>query len=334
MSELRTLLQDLTPGDAQASGPLALYPLRRPSGGGAMPKFVLASEAFAAGTLEVTEVSQAGVVAELLAITSGEFPILLIDGEELIGAKQNRIVNTDVLLRPKGRKTIPVSCVEQGRWTHVSTRFASGGYSPSAMRARKSRAVSRSLRERGQASSDQGEVWEDVEMLHEAMGTSSATSAMSDAIAQRRNDLDDLARNLHCPADAVGVVVVINGQFAVLDLFDQPSTLAKLWDRLVVGYAMDALTRGDEDAGHAGAFNVSEHLSLAGSIACEVRPAVDLGEEWRFEAEQLSGSALVADGVAVHLSVFPNTSARSRKGRAGGRIRGPRWRSGRDQACD
>ena len=34
-----------------------------------------------------------------------------MDGEELIGAKQNRIMNTDVLLRPHARKLIPVSNV-------------------------------------------------------------------------------------------------------------------------------------------------------------------------------------------------------------------------------
>lgn len=330
MPALQTLLDDLELGDAQSSGPLTLFPLRRKSQQSDMPTYTLANEAFAAGVLEVTEVSEAGVVAELLAITTGKLPILLIDGEELLGAKQNRIMNTDVLLRPNTRKTIPVSCVEQGRWSHVSAKFASGGYSPTAMRAKKSRSVSRSLREHGKASSDQSEVWEDVDMLHAAMGTTSDTSAMADAIAQRRSDLQDLTSQLPCPADAVGVIVVINGHFAVMDVFDRPSTLAKLWDRLVVGYATDALARGDETAAKANGFNVSDLLGQASGIECDVQPTVDLGEDWRFEAETLMGSALVTHGVAVHLSVFPGSSGGSRDARMGGKIRGPHWRSGGD----
>jgi hypothetical protein len=327
MSKLQTLLNDLKLGTPQSNGSLTLYPLRS-APGKATPMYTLAHEAFLTGSLEVTEVSDEGVVAELLAITSGELPILLIDGEELVGAKQNRIMNTDALLRPNKRMTIPVSCVEQGRWENVSPIFASGGSSPPMMRSKMSRAVSGSLRDRGEATSDQGEVWEDVNMLHEAMGTSSPTSAMSDAISQRRNDLEDLAEKLSCPADAVGVIVVINGQFAVMDVFDQPSTLAKLWDRLVVGYAMDAIARSDEPAAKEAVFNASDLLAQANGIECDIRPAVDLGEEWRFQAEQLVGSALVANGAAVHLSVFPSTSAGVQEDLEGSSIRGPRWRSG------
>ena len=48
--------------------------------------------------------------------------VLLYDGEELVGAKQNRILNVSVLVEAKSALTIPVSCVEQGRWSHVSRR--------------------------------------------------------------------------------------------------------------------------------------------------------------------------------------------------------------------
>jgi hypothetical protein len=311
MAELRMLLKDLELGDPQSSGPVVLYPLWSKSDRSALD-YRLAGEALDSGALEVTEVSEEGVVTELLAITSGEYPILLIDGEELIGAKQNRIMNTDVLLRPNTRKTIPVSCVEQGRWGDVSPSFASGGSSPPMMRSKKSRSVSRSLRESGQATSDQGEVWDDVEELHVAMGTCSPTAAMSDAISQRRSELDNLASKLPCPADALGVIVVINGQFAVMDIFDQPSTLAKLWDRLIVGYASDAISRVNASSASGSQFDAVALLDRANGIESEVHPAVDLGEEWRFEGEQLVGSALVTDGVGVHLSVFPNEAGDSR----------------------
>jgi hypothetical protein len=330
MAELRMLLKDLEPGDPQTSGRLVLYPLRSKAERSTL-EYTLAGEAFESGALEVTEVSEAGVVAELLAITSGEYPILLIDGEELVGAKQNRIMNTDVLLRPNTRKIIPVSCVEQGRWADSTEGFEPSVPAPPMMRSKKSRSVSRSLRDRGKAASDQLEVWEYVEELHAAMGTCSSTAAMADAVVQRRGDLDGMANKLRCPADAVGVMAVINGRLAVMDVFDQPATLAKLWDRLIVGYATDAISRANVDAAISSAFDAIALLEQTNGIECEVHPAVDLGEEWRFEGEQLVGSALVTDGVAVHLSVFPNAESGSQEDRVGGSIRGPRWRSGHDR---
>ena len=43
--------------------------------------------------------------------------VLLYDGEELVGAKQNRILNVTVLVGAGATLPIPVSCVEQGRWS-------------------------------------------------------------------------------------------------------------------------------------------------------------------------------------------------------------------------
>ena len=50
----------------------------------------------------------------------------MLDGEELIGAKQNRILNTTVLVAAHTEVTIPVSCVEQGRWGYRGRQFRPG----------------------------------------------------------------------------------------------------------------------------------------------------------------------------------------------------------------
>src|SRR5262245_2364698 len=63
----------------------------------------------------ITEVDAAGSVPELLAHNPLETSVLLYDGEELLGAKQNRILNVTVLVAARSETRIPVSCVEQGR---------------------------------------------------------------------------------------------------------------------------------------------------------------------------------------------------------------------------
>ena len=49
-------------------------------------------------------------------VNRGPKPTLIIDGEELVGAKQNRVVNLTILVAAESELIIPVSCVEAGRW--------------------------------------------------------------------------------------------------------------------------------------------------------------------------------------------------------------------------
>ncbi len=91
-----------------------------------------------AGGLRIRETSDSGSVPELLVENPLSERVLLYDGEELVGAKQDRILNVSVLVEAKTTLTIPVSCVEQGRWRHVSPSFqAAGNISHASLRHRK-----------------------------------------------------------------------------------------------------------------------------------------------------------------------------------------------------
>ncbi len=67
----------------------------------------------------------AGSVPDLRVINRAEKMVLILDGEELVGAKQNRIVNTTILVAAQSTLVIPVSCVEQGRWSYRTLSFES-----------------------------------------------------------------------------------------------------------------------------------------------------------------------------------------------------------------
>jgi hypothetical protein len=57
--------------------------------------------------LKITELNDSGAVPQLKVMNNAELPVLILDGEELMGAKQNRIVNTSILLREKFETIIP-----------------------------------------------------------------------------------------------------------------------------------------------------------------------------------------------------------------------------------
>jgi len=89
--------------------------------------YVTLDEALAGG-LRVREVDESGSVPELVVENPLDSRVLLYDGEELVGAKQNRILNVSVLVEAKTTLRIPVSCVEQGRWSRRSAFFSAGGH--------------------------------------------------------------------------------------------------------------------------------------------------------------------------------------------------------------
>ncbi|NCA72533.1 MAG: VWA domain-containing protein, partial [Sphingobacteriia bacterium] len=303
MSVIAECLSRVTIGSPMQHGQLTLFPLL--ADGLAEPGYRLLDAALADGTARVTEVSASGSVPELCFVNEGDRPVLLLDGEELIGAKQNRILNLTILAPAHKTITIPVSCVEQGRWHAQSTAFASARRAHFASgRARKAADVSSSLRRSGSRESNQGEVWRDIAEKSRRFGVASATGAAADIYASRRASLDAY-RNAFTPQPSqCGALFAVNGRLVGLDLFDSPVTLAAALGTLVESYALDALDAVDARDIGTDAADPRAWLDAAGAADVERFAALGEGEDWRLFGPGLAGGALVKDGHPVHLCVF------------------------------
>ena len=124
---MNTLVADylhrLTSGTKQSYRNMAVFPLL--SEKDLTVDYLLLDEALEKNLITITEVDESGTVPELKVENRAEKNLLILDGEELVGAKQNRIVNVTLLIAAQATLTIPVSCVEQGRWSYQSRRFTS-----------------------------------------------------------------------------------------------------------------------------------------------------------------------------------------------------------------
>lgn len=283
---------------------LTLFPLL--GGAGVPAGYLTLDEALAAGVARVTEVSAEGHVPELRFVNEADRPVLLLDGEELVGAKQNRVVNLSILAPAGKTLTIPVSCVEAGRWRADSEDFASSGRAHFAEgRARKAASVSASMACEGRRHSDQGQVWADIAGKAERLRARSATGAMADVYDSHAGSLADYQAALKPAPGQAGALFAINGELRGLDLFDAPETLAKLLPKLVQSYALDALDTPVRKE------NIAPPVEGARTFLAQLRkarpsafPAVGLGEDVRLEGQGLCGGALVHQGRAVHLCAF------------------------------
>src|SRR6202012_5239404 len=75
----------------------------------AAPNYRLSEEALADGSAVVEEVTEGGSVPNLAVDNKGETLVLFVEGQELRGAKQNRVLNSSVLIAAKTKTVLPVS---------------------------------------------------------------------------------------------------------------------------------------------------------------------------------------------------------------------------------
>jgi hypothetical protein len=274
-------------------------------------EYVTLDDAIAAGATEVREVSEGGSVPELRVVNRGTLPVLIVDGEELVGAKQNRVVNLSILVPADTDLIIPVSCVEAGRWRARSRAFATAPRAQYASgRAKRMIQVTESIRDRGVHDSDQAEVWADIAAKSARLEAKSPTSAMEALYLDHSSAIDAFVNGCQPLDRQVGALFSIAGSLVGFDLFDRESTLRKMLPKLVRSVAVDALDRAttERDAPPAPPISVRPlarlFLAAIGAAPVHQGKAVGLGEDLRLSSPGLTGAALVAEGAVVHLSAF------------------------------
>jgi len=303
MNAVVECLKSVRLGAAQVHRNLTVLPLLRE--GAAEPGYLLLDEAVQRGLARVTEVSAAGSVPELKLVNDADQPVLLLDGEELVGAKQNRILNVTVLAGAHSTVVIPVSCVEAGRWHALSAEFAPSDRAHFATgRASKAASVSASLLRDSSRRSDQGEVWAAIAEKAERMGAESPTGAAAEMYRQHRPRLEDFVAAVAPVEGQVGALFAVNGSPWGIDLFDAPATLGKTLPKLVRSYALDAIDVASETPAPLLEQEALRFVSDAMSARVDRFPAVGLGEDLRLAAPALTGGALAVDGRVVHLCAF------------------------------
>jgi len=297
--------------------------------------------------LEIKEVDQHGTVPTLIAINKGSAPILILDGEELAGGKQNRVLNTTILLKGKSQTTIPVSCTESGRWHFISPKFADSGVTMMAtIRGRKARAVSANLQSKGRYESNQGEIWESIDELSRQAAVNSPSSAMKDVIEQKRIHLKEYLEAFSWEKNQKGLLVIINDQVVGFDYISSEKVLKKLYTKLIESYALEAYFHpvrskrkakdkasskeaspkkespkeksAKEDTYH---HQAAEFLNLVKNTPSRRFPSPGQGWDYRFQQDNLVGSALYWRKKIIHAAFFHLPSQRSTSPLAGPRER-------------
>ena len=247
--------------------------------------------------------------------------MLILDGEELVGAKQNRVANLTMLIPEQHTVVIPVSCVEQGRWDYERDDFVVTEQLQYARgRTERLASVLHSMAESGERVSDQAQVWHSIAAKAAAMDAASPSRAMSSIFERHAATLDQYVESVNSLPGQVGAVFMVGKERLGLDLFDQPETFASMLPRLVRSYAVDVIERPISQKLSGRASQARSFLDSILKASFDDRPALGLGRDLGCVSENLVAGALLVDKVVVHLAAFSGPRSR----RAGsGSVRSP-----------
>ena len=256
------------------------------------------------GLVEISEVDENGSVNEVKIINKAVTPLLLIDGEDIIGSKQNIIINSTIIIPAKSEKIIPVSCTEAGRWNYNSTKFHySKHMANSRVRRDKLISVSQSLKREKSFRSNQNKVWSNIREIQDELEVDSTTNALHDSFVQRSNDIESYKKSFTIHENQNGLIVYINGELVGFEIMYNSRRYKEYHDKIIESYILDAISKKGEEFNKE-LIDEDSFLNMIKKSEFESYDSVGLGVDYRIDTDNLSGSAVIYNNKVVNASFF------------------------------
>ena len=280
----------------QRIGTLEIHPVRLEGEPG--KPYLLLHEAIATKALEVVETVSEDV-NEVVARNVGDRPVLILEGESVHGAKQNRVITVDILIAAGTQVSVFVGCVEQGRWDENHSAFESGEMAAEPE-------LRRSIRQDSSADGKphQGKLWGAVARK---LGRSDTKSPSSDYYAFMKRfkaRVAEVSHSLTTAPDQVGILVTEGGRLVGFDLLGHPRNWGAVADRLSHSYVLGSLHEDGELDGVSAARRPEEWLERIAHAGVALEPTEGLGVRFKLTDDSIIGGGLWHEGRAVHLAAF------------------------------
>ena len=253
---------------------------------------------FELGLVEVKECEQS-TVNTLLVKNKSIDPLILIDGEEVVGGKQNRIVNSTTVIAPKSESPVSVSCTEHGRWKYKSEFKSSVHIANYNTRRAK-------LKAERECAPVQNEVWSSINCLEDSLDFSSPTSAMSESYEAQRINHAEFINAFEVVDGQNGALVILNGEIKGFELFLNPEIYRQFHEKIIKSYLIDSKIENTTYS-----INVDEaklEIENAKDSTFEDKKSGGLEKSFEFENSAGFGKLYVYKKEILHWSYFKKDS--------------------------
>ena len=246
------------------------------------------------GLVEVKECKKS-TVNTIMVTNNAVTPLILIDGEEILGAKQNRIVNSTLLIAPKTTQAISVSCTEHGRWAYKN-EFRQSDYIAN-FNTRRAKEVAT----RGHGNSQKA-VWDSIACLEVENSFKSPTSAMSESYDNLKIDHDEFLKAFEMVDGQCGVLVIQNGEIKGFEIFYNPQIYREYHEKVLRSYLID--NRIENTTFTINVDEIKNVIDDANYLEFNKRNSEGIADKFEFENDYSLGNLYAYDGEVIHFSYF------------------------------
>lgn len=225
--------------------------------------------------------------------------VLVLQGEYIKGGSQNRMVSRNLYLEKEFSGEVPVNCVQRLRWDMKVANLE-------FVTSKKMSPISA----RGASNFGQGAVWRQVSQYAASNFVRSHTEDLDELYSkveeEKLSDINEYKDKFSYKPNSVGIIVATNDKNKTsyhIDVFDQPSTMEKMFEKLVESYVIGSLTEGNDLQNTIDLhIDLGMHLNKIENIEFIPRDAISLGQDYRLHAEGIEGSSLTYENTPLYTS--------------------------------
>jgi len=268
--------------------------------------YLVLDEGMKGKQVQILEKDREGTVNELTIRNRSSRPLFLMAGEVVIGGKQDRIIGKNTIVAPRTTESIPVFCVEHGRWNGRKAEFKSAEV-----------LAHTELRKKANFA-DQGEVWSEVSAKNAKRKLENDTDTYR-GVAQSAKVVKSIGGyqkafagklgKLSQKERQVGFVVALGGKVVAIETFGSPKLFKKFEQKLLRSYYVEALDAARRPDGAPAVAPKPADVSEFASKAQKAKRSTVLdkrsGKTVQFEEDDMKGTAVESpSGAPVYQGAY------------------------------
>lgn len=200
--------------------------------------YLVLDEGMKSKKVRIIEKGDGGNVNKLMIHNKSEDPLFLMAGEVIIGGKQDRIIGKNTVIPPKSKISVPVFCVEHGRWDSRKADFATAN------------SLAHTKLRRSASFESQSAVWAEVKAKNALRAEDNDTDTYrrvatgkgtKKTISGYKKHFAKQLEKLTKAKDMVGFVVALNGKVVAIEVFGSSELFHKLEGKLLTSYYVEAV---------------------------------------------------------------------------------------------
>ena len=273
-----------------------------------MNNYLCFSEALRKDLVLVNEVNDRGSVRYLKLSNKSNQKILVLESEIITGnaLKQDRLVNRTTLIPENTTIMLQVSCCEKNRWSPAVANKLSVSDTLFFSKGR----LDNSIDIYEKSKTDQYKIWDNISERLNDFKIKSFTGSTEEIYQKRINDIEDLLLSFKPKFSSLGVAIAIGNQIVSIDIFSDSNIFDIYFPRILRSVIIDSYTKKPYQ-NNICKENVYKLLRQFEKSVKKLHKSPEgcLGEEIKFNNNQVVGSYLQYNDIMIHFSGFSKNNS-------------------------